>query len=469
MKRARAFFAVLVVGATSGSRVAAQARSPQPVPLVTAPAPVPSSQAQAPAGASRPRSTASGLGPIVATGDNAAYVSAESTGHPAVFIGSDASSHGIVGTFTNHPLGFRTNNVARMFIDTTGKVGIGTAAPGYTLDVNGPINGTAVLINGVAVGAGGSQWASDAGGIISYTGGNVGIGTTNPQAGLEIRGTGFSVQQRLTESSSGNSLVLQAGFGNSMKVTGYNYGSLMPVPLYLSVDGANTFLNSGGGNVGIGTTSPTGGRLHVEASVGNAVYGQVIGNDNLAVGVFGAGTTGVKGSGTGDGMVAEGIGNATGIFATTEGGTAVHALASTNAGYAGIFEGRVSVIGTFCAINVSCASDVRLKQNIAPLSYGLREVLRLRPAKWEWKNPSTVQLNFGLVAQDVEPVLPELILRNVDPQGSLGLHYTGLIPVLINAIQEQQDTITALKAENMSLDARIRALEQAVERSRLEQ
>jgi hypothetical protein len=81
------------------------------------------------------------------------------------------------------------------------------------------------------------------------TGGLVGFGTTNPQSGIELRGTGFQAQQRITDNTSGNSLVIQSGAGNSMKVTGYNYGTSQAVPLYLSTDGANTILNNGGGNV----------------------------------------------------------------------------------------------------------------------------------------------------------------------------------------------------------------------------
>jgi hypothetical protein len=70
--------------------------------------------------------------------------------------------------------------------------------------------------------------------------GNLGIGVTNPTAKLEISGTGFGAQQRITDNASGNSLVLQSGSGNGMKVTGYNYNTNAAVPLYLSVDGANT-------------------------------------------------------------------------------------------------------------------------------------------------------------------------------------------------------------------------------------
>jgi len=81
------------------------------------------------------------------------------------------------------------------------------------------------------------------------TAGFVGFNNTNPQTGLDIRGTGLQVQQRITDNTSGNSLVLQAGSGGNTKITGFNYGTSTAVPLYLSVDGANTILNSGGGNV----------------------------------------------------------------------------------------------------------------------------------------------------------------------------------------------------------------------------
>jgi hypothetical protein len=143
-----------------------------------------------PAGASRPGATAANLGPFIATGDTKAYVSAESTGNPAVFIGSDVTPYGIVGTFTNHPLGFRTNNIARMFIDTAGNVGIGTTGPGYKLDVSGDANITGTYrVNGVPISATANR--TQAGNEIYYTTGNVGIGTTTPQTTLHANGTSW--------------------------------------------------------------------------------------------------------------------------------------------------------------------------------------------------------------------------------------------------------------------------------------
>lgn len=85
-----------------------------------------------------------------------------------------------------------------------------------------------------------------------FMGGNLALGTFNGQARLELAGTGWGAVQKITDIPSGNSLVFQAGTGNTMKVTGYNYNTNTAVPLFLSVDGANTILNSGGGNVGIG-------------------------------------------------------------------------------------------------------------------------------------------------------------------------------------------------------------------------
>jgi hypothetical protein len=51
---------------------------------------------------------------------------------------------------------------------------------------------------------------------------------------------------------------------------------------------------------------------------------------------------------------------------------------------------------------------------------------------------------LGLIAQEIDPILPGLADKQKD--GVLGINYVGLVPVLVKAIQEQQDTITTLQA-----------------------
>lgn len=91
------------------------------------------------------------------------------------------------------------------------------------------------------------------------------------------------------------------------------------------------------------------------------------------------------------------------------------------------------------------ASDRRLKTSIAPLSYGLAEVLRLNPVSFRWKNSQLGgQTEIGLIAQDVQAVIPEVIGRNADDL--LSLDYPKLIAVLINAIKTLNTRIQTLEA-----------------------
>jgi hypothetical protein len=78
----------------------------------------------------------------------------------------------------------------------TSRVGVGKTDPGYTVDVNGTLNATALYVGGSEF-TGGGAW-TESGSDIYYTGGNVGIGTTDPQKTLEVAG-----QMRITNGASG--------------------------------------------------------------------------------------------------------------------------------------------------------------------------------------------------------------------------------------------------------------------------
>ena len=100
------------------------------------------------------------------------------------------------------------------------------------------------------------------------------------------------------------------------------------------------------------------------------------------------------------------------------------------------------------------ASDRRLKKNITPLSYGLKEVLQLNPKSYRWKANEQPDKSLGLIAQDVQSVISEIVSVSDDEVQTLGISYTELIPVLINALKEQQQTIETLTTRIETLETK---------------
>jgi hypothetical protein len=105
-------------------------------------------------------------------------------------------------------------------------------------------------------------------------------------------------------------------------------------------------------------------------------------------------------------------------------------------------------------------SDARHKESIQALPYGLAEVTALRPVAFHWKERQDDGLHYGLIAQEVRQVLPELVSGDDGPNGTLGLNYNGLVPVLVKAIQEQQEQIDTQAEQIAALEARLTALEE---------
>ncbi len=223
--------------------------------------------------------------------------------------------------------------------------------------------------------------------------------------------------------------------------------------------------------------------VYGSSSGGPGVYG-FNSSETSGFGVDGLGFTGVRGVSSANGIgvlgIANPIGNGRGVVAVGggNGGTGL-AASGPNDGYAAYLEGPVRVVAAdltvqdhnVCANNIPCSSDARLKRGITNLNYGLRHVLQLRPVSWTWKDKTDSNLKLGLIAQEVEPIMPELILREKDPAKPLGLNYIGFVPVMIKAVQEQQTTINALKKENAvlqrqnaALNVRLAALEQVMQR-----
>ncbi|MBX3019797.1 MAG: tail fiber domain-containing protein [Bdellovibrionaceae bacterium] len=116
---------------------------------------------------------------------------------------------------------------------------------------------------------------------------------------------------------------------------------------------------------------------------------------------------------------------------------------------------------------ITDVSDWRLKENITPLKDGLRIVRALPVYSYTMKNDPDKKVEFGLIAQKVQEIVPQLVRRISPNNDMLGVNYVGLIPWSLKAIQELDQEVTvvkedvnALKQENQDLKSRMDRLEE---------
>ena len=109
------------------------------------------------------------------------------------------------------------------------------------------------------------------------------------------------------------------------------------------------------------------------------------------------------------------------------------------------------------------ASDRRMKENIEDTQYGLDEIMELRPVSYTWKDRPERGTKLGLIAQEVQPLISEVVHVGDDPDATLGLYYSDLVPVLIKAIQEQQDIIERQESEKVQLKSELSGTQEDVE------
>ncbi len=124
--------------------------------------------------------------------------------------------------------------------------------------------------------------------------------------------------------------------------------------------------------------------------------------------------------------------------------------------FAGLFNGDVSATYYFQS------SDRKIKKNITPIANAMDLLNRIEPKKYEYRtdefpalNLPTAKDNYGVIAQELEEVLPSLVREAAIPGGDKAsgketiksVNYTELIPILIQAVKDQQKQIDALTAK----------------------
>ena len=103
------------------------------------------------------------------------------------------------------------------------------------------------------------------------------------------------------------------------------------------------------------------------------------------------------------------------------------------------------------------ALSERFKTAIAPMGSDTSKLGQLRPVTFKLKSDSTRTRQYGLIAEEVAKVYPELVIRN-EKGGISGVRYDELAPMLLNEVQKQQSKNAALDEHIAAQDARISQL-----------
>lgn len=106
--------------------------------------------------------------------------------------------------------------------------------------------------------------------------------------------------------------------------------------------------------------------------------------------------------------------------------------------------------GDFAARVITCvdlnsSSDRNLKENITEITGGLDLVKQLQGVRFSMKDDETHRLKLGLIAQEVETVLPEVVSRDYDNFRTVA--YQNIVAVLIEAVKELSDKVDELNSK----------------------
>ncbi|MEO1049106.1 MAG: tail fiber domain-containing protein [Bacteroidota bacterium] len=276
--------------------------------------------------------------------------------------------------------------------------------------------------------------------------GNVGIGVSpnwrlnvgwdasnniNPVAELTNTGTNSSSSLRFTNGATNH----------------YNIGITQGDNFAISAQNSNISLSSdlftiaSDGSVGIGVTSPS-RILHVSAPTSTAGLVRISSQSLNTAGLeFAEGSSGDWRISTATLSSALEFYSSTDDFSSTSLRYTFTTAALLSSGNLNLGSSGLRWNTIFLQNSPDVSSDRRLKHSIHDLNYGLNTVMQLRPVSYILNQDKDENVKLGLVAQEVQSVIPEVVGVGDDDQQLLSIRYTELIAVLTKAVQEQQALI----------------------------
>ncbi|MGH9521821.1 MAG: tail fiber domain-containing protein [Terriglobales bacterium] len=305
--------------------------------------------------------------------------------------------------------------------------------------------------------------------------GNTGVGllalfsnvTGNANAAIGNEALAFSTSGSFN-TASGNWAMRYNGSGNNNTATGFAALSNNGAGSYNTGTGVNTLLSNSSGNYNMaaGTNALYSNNIgNDNVAVGSsAMYSNVSGTDNTAIGYQALGTN-QGGSnniavGVNAGYFLRGsrynidIGNAG--AATDSGSIRLGTPGQQTATYvAGINGARVTGSAVYISSTGQLgvlASSERYKIAVAPMGPSTEKLHQLRPVTFKLKTDPRGVRQYGLIAEEVAKVYPELVIRSGSGRIE-GIRYEELAPMLLNEVQQQAAELRDLKREVAELKA----------------
>ena len=155
-------------------------------------------------------------------------------------------------------------------------------------------------------------------------------------------------------------------------------------------------------------------------------------------------------------------------------GVIAYAYSSTSAKYGGYFTANSVGSGSSYGVRASgstydfyaagtgidygTSSSARWKQEVEPIDEPLAKVNRLRGVRFVWDDEHGGQPGVGMIAEEVGAVLPEIVAYEANGTDAIGMDYSKLTPLLVEAVK-------ALSQENAALERRLDELAKRVDGS----
>jgi hypothetical protein len=314
--------------------------------------------------------------------------------------------------------------------------------------------GTRLFFNTTAIGTTGPSTK-----MTIDSSGNVGIGTSNPQAPLEVSRIGTDVPVVATTYTNGTNassfFVTQTARGTAAAPTAVQAGDLLGA-FGTSGYGTTSFNDVFAAIAGFAAENFTDTARGSALAFGSTPLGTK--DINVAMALLPSGNLGI-----GTPLDVNGIPTAT---------DKLQVFGDVRVGNAGTNGCVKNFAGT--QLTGTCVSDRRYKKNITPFGSVLNQLSALQPVHYYWRATEFPEQHFGnaqaygLIAQDVEQVLPELVVTN--PDGYKAIDYSQLPLLTIQAVKElkaENDALkaqsAALKAQNDQLVDRIAAIERLIQ------